>query len=184
MRFTFCTVLAVAVGLANASPPTATTDKGIYAGEHLPTFNQDRFIGIRYAQVPTGSLRFRPPKPLNESWSGQRTAVDYGNSCYAFGPYTDNAHLTQSEDCLTLNIVRPCGHKGKKLPVGVWIRKQLYTLEIRTEIKCNATQLTLNQLSQQTVEDLLKACHSETYIICLIRFSNLSKVVLQSLPFP
>ena len=130
MKLKFYTVLAVAVGLANASSPTATTKNGIYAGEHLPTFNQDMFIGIRYAQVPTGSLRFRPPKALNESWSGQKTAVDYGNSCYAFGVYTDNDHLTQSEDCLTLNIVRPSGYEGKKLPVGVWIRKQSYILEI------------------------------------------------------
>ncbi|KAI9286940.1 cholinesterase [Umbelopsis sp. AD052] len=111
----------MAVGLANASPPTAATEKGIYAGEHLPTFNQDMFIGIRYAQVPTGSLRFRPPRPLTKSWSGQKTAVNYGNSCYSSEPNTDNAFLTQSEDCLTLNIVRPSGYEGKKLPVGVWI---------------------------------------------------------------
>ncbi|KAI8582003.1 hypothetical protein K450DRAFT_197391 [Umbelopsis ramanniana AG] len=124
MRFTFCAVLAVAVGLVNASPPTAMTEKGIYAGEHLPTFNQDMFIGIRYAQVPTGSLRFRPPQPLTKSWSGQKTAVNYGNSCYSSEPNTDNRFIKQSEDCLTLNIVRPSGYEGHKLPVGVWILQQ------------------------------------------------------------
>lgn len=115
-------------GFAAAASPTAKVKNGTYVGAHLPTFNQDMFIGIPYAQVPTGDLRFKPPASLNTSWSDQKSAQDYHNSCYAFGPYTDNDGTTQSEDCLTLNIVRPAGNSGSKLPVGVWIRE--YTANI------------------------------------------------------
>ncbi|OZJ04896.1 hypothetical protein BZG36_02513 [Bifiguratus adelaidae] len=93
---------------------------GTLVGKHLDGFNQDIFIGIPYAQPPTGELRFAPPQPLNSAW-GSRKAVKYGNSCYAFGPYTDNDGFVQSEDCLTLNIVRPSGYENQALPVGVWI---------------------------------------------------------------
>ncbi|KAJ2964213.1 hypothetical protein NQZ79_g849 [Umbelopsis isabellina] len=123
MKAFFYTSLVALTGLATAASPTAKIKNGTYVGTHLPTFNQDMFIGIPYAQVPTGKLRFRPPVSLNTSWSDQKSAQEYHNSCYAFGEFTDNDGITQSEDCLTLNIVRPAGNSGGKLPVGVWIRE-------------------------------------------------------------
>ncbi|KAF2019233.1 alpha/beta-hydrolase, partial [Aaosphaeria arxii CBS 175.79] len=57
---------------------------------------------------------------LNETWDGVRDARAYGKLCVGYG--LDQTFYEQSEDCLTLNVVRPANlEEGVKLPVGVWI---------------------------------------------------------------
>ena len=107
--------------------PTAKTRNGTYGGVYLPTWSQDAFLGIPFAQPPTGPLRFRHPQPLNESFSPEiRNATTLGHSCiqYAGNAFTEN----MSEDCLNLNVVRPSRRgstfgtqQDKLLPVLVWI---------------------------------------------------------------
>ena len=99
----------------------------------------DTFNGIPFAQPPTGSLRLKPPKPI-ESPLGAIQAVLQAKSCPQFSMNTDtsvfpveviaklsNIPIFQTitnagEDCLTLNIRRPSGTKpDAKLPVLVWI---------------------------------------------------------------
>ncbi|KOB64817.1 Alpha-esterase, partial [Operophtera brumata] len=57
-------------------------------------------VGCKYAQPPRGSLRFRPPVPL-EPWSGVRDALEEGAVCphrfMLFDTYKGD------EDCLFLN---------------------------------------------------------------------------------
>ncbi|KAJ5212775.1 secreted lipase [Penicillium cinerascens] len=99
----------------------------------------DNFNGIPFAQSPTGSLRLKPPKPI-ESPLGAIQAVLPAKSCPQFAMNTDTSDFPVSviaklsnipifqtitnagEDCLTLNIRRPSGTKpDAKLPVLVWI---------------------------------------------------------------
>ena len=80
------------------SAPIVHTLNGTYAGKYLPSFNQDVFLGMPYAQPPIGDLRFRWPRELNSSWPGVRQAMEYGASCYQYNTRTD-----LSEDCLTIN---------------------------------------------------------------------------------
>ncbi|KAK9341933.1 Alpha/Beta hydrolase protein [Lipomyces starkeyi] len=107
--------------------PQVTIQNGTYEGYYLSSFEQDVFLGIPYAQPPVDELRFRAPVGLTEPWCGIREAKSYGNSCVWTGTYTDNHDLPFSEDCLTLNIVRPSLHgsghsrKNEPLPVAVWI---------------------------------------------------------------
>lgn len=103
------------------SNPRVTAKQGTYAGKHLSSFNQDVFLGIPYAQPPTGPLRFKGPLAVNETWNGDRPATDYGYSCYEWSEASAVHKVSYSEDCLTLNIVRPSGYTGAKLPVGIWI---------------------------------------------------------------
>lgn len=107
--------------LVSGDEPSAKTNQGPYKGLHLPEFNQDAFLGIPYAQPPVGDLRFELAKEVEETWEEARNATDYHNSCYWTGNGFDNEGLPVSEDCLTLNIVRPAGYEHTKLPVGVWI---------------------------------------------------------------
>jgi carboxylesterase type B len=99
-----------------ADSPTATTVNGTYRGQHLTTWDQDAFLGVPFAQPPTGSLRWRWPQSLNESFTDIRDATQQGYSCMQY-----RGNFSMSEDCLNLNVVRPAGNYSKPLPVLVWI---------------------------------------------------------------
>ncbi|KAF2834382.1 alpha/beta-hydrolase [Patellaria atrata CBS 101060] len=102
-----------------SKPPTVKVKNGTYVGVYSAPYEQDFFLGIPYAQPPVGNLRFRTPKSLDERWSGSRNATSYSRECVGYG--SDQWNYETSEDCLYLNVVRPAGHKGKKLPVAFWI---------------------------------------------------------------
>ncbi|ORY25053.1 Alpha/Beta hydrolase protein [Naematelia encephala] len=97
--------------------PTVTVVNGTYVGVHLPSLQQDIFLGIPFAQPPIGDLRLAPPASLNSSWSDTRSATTYGPGCVGSTPSS-----TTSEDCLHINVVRPANVSGQdKLPVLFWI---------------------------------------------------------------
>ncbi|KAJ9137868.1 Carboxylic ester hydrolase [Pleurostoma richardsiae] len=127
-------LLSISCSLSNASPsrwpikrdstqsPTVAIKNGSYYGLYLPTYDEDLFLGMPYAQPPTGDLRFRVPQPLNSSWTGTKNATQYSPECIGYG--SDDWVLGNyvSEDCLTVNVVRPSGvSQGDDLPVAVWI---------------------------------------------------------------
>ena len=127
------TVLAVASPAAGATasasalsqPPTSQgagrvvvhTADGALRG--IRAHEVDSFLGIRYAQPPTGNLRWVPPKPV-QPWKGVRSAKAYGNRCPA--PPSGNGPQSLTEDCLFLNVQRPATTRSHgRLPVYVWI---------------------------------------------------------------
>ena len=111
--------------------PTVAVRNGSYFGVHLNNYQQDIFLGIPFAQPPVGDLRLRVPVSLNTSWTGVRNATEYSPACFGYGEDTEfGAGNYCSEDCLTLNVVRPSGHGNKKLPVGVWIYGLVHTFGI------------------------------------------------------
>ncbi|KAJ1337383.1 acetylcholinesterase [Microdochium nivale] len=134
MRFLFNAAVGLVVlpGLAVlASPascaPVATVRNGTYVGVRLPSFHQDAFLGIPYAQDTGGENRFRVPQALNTSWSGIRTANNYSHACPDPTPADDGLY-GMSENCLSINVVRPTKKKSDKalLPVAVWIHGGSY----------------------------------------------------------
>jgi acetylcholinesterase len=85
---------------ASALQPVVKSKAGIYRGRYLPEFEQDLFLGVKYAPKP---VRFTPaqlakdtPLLIKQGWT------------------------TLGEDCLHLNIVVPRTEE-KKLPVLLWI---------------------------------------------------------------
>ncbi|KAJ7836724.1 Alpha/Beta hydrolase protein [Mycena leptocephala] len=96
---------------------------GTVHGVDLPQFNQSLFLGIPYAQPPVGVLRLRPPRSINASF-GNLDATAYGPHCWSqfTTGFDDNSGFNNSEDCLTLNVIRPTAVSEKSLvPVVVWI---------------------------------------------------------------
>ncbi|KAH0826194.1 alpha beta-hydrolase [Lanmaoa asiatica] len=102
-----------------------------------------RFVGIKYAESPSGVNRFQPPIPLQVSSDTVRTALEYGPFCaqvnssfFAIScgltalqaPDADNGHvLYTTEDCLQLNVYSPVATGGAspitvpRLPVMFFI---------------------------------------------------------------
>lgn len=116
------------------------SDKSIY----------QRFTRIPYALPPTGDLRWRRPQPLPEDFSFDARNGQPGDYT-TFGPvcpqpeYGHGAALLQndsaaaepdrkeSEDCLYLNIWRPCGEPpASGWPVQFFIRLVSLPPKVRT----------------------------------------------------
>jgi carboxylesterase type B len=108
------------------SSPTVTIINGTLQGVTSSVWGTDHFLGIPFAQPPTGSLRFNLPRPINETWQSVLNATAFGPFCinYQLGLPVDPADISyaQSEDCLTINVIRPTGTTtASALPVLVWI---------------------------------------------------------------
>lgn len=114
--------LALAQSETDSCEPSVDLANGTYVGVSNEHYAQEFFLGIPYAQPPTGSLRFASPKPLTEAFEEPRDATAYGNSCIGYGADTLGLDTPLSEDCLNLNVVRPEGTQpGDDLPVGIWV---------------------------------------------------------------
>ncbi|KAH6867605.1 para-nitrobenzyl esterase [Thelonectria olida] len=94
------------------------------------------FLGVPFAEPPTGSLRFMPPQK-KMSVGGRIDATKIGPNCPQY-PLTKERYPSVftydtpwlqpygpwSEDCLTLNIwapYKPQGTNGDPLPVIIWM---------------------------------------------------------------
>jgi len=107
-----------------AAPTTAAPRvqivNGTLEGVHSDQYNQDFFLGIRYAQPPVGELRYQVALAPNTSFDGVVDAKEYSLFCVGYG--SDSDGHPQSEDCLALNVVKPTSiAKGTLLPVATWI---------------------------------------------------------------
>ena len=92
----------------------ATVDAGVLRGE--AEGGTLAFRGIPFAAPPVGPLRFRAPTPA-KPWTDVREAKTFGPACPQ--RHRDGG-LSQSEDCLTLNVWKPAAKTGP-LPVLVFI---------------------------------------------------------------
>ncbi|POM75165.1 Triacylglycerol Lipase [Phytophthora palmivora] len=122
IQFSFATVVILLASVSAADPPTVAIKNGSYYGVYQETYDQDLFLGMPYAQPPVGDLRFRNPESLNTTWSEVKNATEYSPECYGYGSDQWVLGNIISEDCLTINVVRPSGIAyDAKLPVGFWI---------------------------------------------------------------
>ncbi|CAK5270426.1 unnamed protein product [Mycena citricolor] len=130
-------LLALAIPGAIAAP-SVKLDNGTFTGK-TPSLRTEGFYGIPFAQPPVGDLRFRLPV-ANSPYTGTHNATAFGLSCpqqaIALPILTGLPQqvidtvvnsifglvFPASEDCLTINVIRPAGTPaGAKLPVVAWI---------------------------------------------------------------
>ncbi|KAF8322026.1 alpha/beta-hydrolase [Clavulina sp. PMI_390] len=116
-----CT-LSILIGLTSVSaqaPTVSLTSNTTVVGSRN-AYGLEQFLGIPYAQPPLGELRFAKPLPIHNHSSTSVDATAYGPVCMQA---PTNFNVSQmSEDCLSINIVRPGGvNMTSKLPVMVWV---------------------------------------------------------------
>ncbi|KIJ59046.1 hypothetical protein HYDPIDRAFT_118871 [Hydnomerulius pinastri MD-312] len=128
---------AVASPLQERAPPTVVLDDATVTG--VSSGSVSKFLGIPFAQPPTGNLRFQLPQTI-PAYNASFSATAFGPSCpqqaielpLPSGLAAETLdYLTNTiynlvtpaaEDCLTLNIVTPAdATSDSKLPVVVWI---------------------------------------------------------------
>jgi len=88
------------------------------------------FKGIPFAAPPVGENRWRAPQPAAD-WEGVLQCHDFGPIAMQAKPglnreniysreWNVDPEITQSEDCLQLNVWTPAKSADEKLPVYVW----------------------------------------------------------------
>ncbi|KAM6485690.1 alpha/beta-hydrolase [Trichoderma sp. SZMC 28011] len=120
---------AASINCPPSNTPAVKVKNGTVVGKYNAHYQQDLFLGIPYAKPPIQDLRFTRPQHLTEKWTGPKQATEYGPYCYGFNVglvgYDTNTTNPSSEDCLTINVVRPHNYRhewaSKGLPVLVWV---------------------------------------------------------------
>ncbi|WP_374009828.1 carboxylesterase/lipase family protein [Leifsonia sp. LS-T14] len=107
--------------------------------------------GIRYAEPPTGRLRWRGPVPA-APWVGVAEAVRFGPAA----PQRPNPSVPlapgepggprMDEDCLFLNVVRPSAAPadGRPRPVMVWLHGGAYALGASSQLVYRGDRLVVD----------------------------------------
>lgn len=107
---------------------TIQTKQGQIEGKLSQDGRTRLFLGVPYAEPPTGPLRFQRPQE-KRPWPGVLPCQDFGPRCpqadlasmdFYGKEFYDDMVPPCSEDCLYLNIWAPAQSKGK-LPVLFWI---------------------------------------------------------------
>ena len=120
MKIAFLWLLTVGIRSRFCSgQPRVQAPTGTFVG-NTSIADLDQFLGIPYAQPPIANLRFANPLPARSSPHETIDATAYGPGCSQLKYFTEYNGL--SEDCLTLNVIRPKGTtRDAALPVMFWI---------------------------------------------------------------
>lgn len=118
-------LLIIGVDAADV-PPKITSTAGIFAGsiQKYGPYSVAQYLGIPYAEPPTGQYRFQNPRP-KPPMTQEFNATIFGPACPTTDPLKFRGAYTVpfDEDCLSINVYIPATITATPhdLPVMVWI---------------------------------------------------------------
>lgn len=101
LLLTHAILCAGAAAVSTAGPQVALTS-GTFVGTTSVLNGTDRWLGIPFAQHPTGVLRFKAPVPIAQPSPDIQQAVVFGSACPQVPSNILGAPM--AEDCLFLNV--------------------------------------------------------------------------------
>ncbi|KAG6816645.1 hypothetical protein H0H87_004391 [Tephrocybe sp. NHM501043] len=144
LRFPLVTILIVPSVLASTTSSLTSflevpLKSGVHRGVSTPQ-GIEKWLGIRYAQAPTGARRFKAPVAVTSASSKVVNASVFGNACPQ--PPSNQLGAPLAEDCLFLNVFRPERTSSTAaLPVLVWIHGGAYTTGAASEAQYDPTRI-------------------------------------------
>ncbi|KAF7290221.1 Carboxylic ester hydrolase [Mycena indigotica] len=121
MALSLLVLLAILSSGCAIPAPSVTLGRTTVVGRAIPEFQQEFFGGLPYALPPIGPRRLSPPVLTTQLNVETFDASEYGFSCVQL-PQEQGVPLeNMSEDCLTINILRPADlPRNALLPVMFW----------------------------------------------------------------
>ena len=111
-RVFICVILVVGIrgfivpdGLKTVSSPVGNIT-GFSSISDNGKFRLNKFLGIPYAEPPTGDRRFAKPIP-KAKFTSAFDATQFGDTCLQLDVIFKHPAVKRSEDCLVLNIYSP-----------------------------------------------------------------------------
>lgn len=137
MRLRYLLIALLAAACSQGAPPhvadptTARTPAAGPVTGFAGAAGEHAWLGIPYAQPPTGERRWRAPQPA-APWTTSRAALSFGAPCPQYaselgGVPGPTGSVVGDEDCLFLNVYAPrfaadeVPGDAQRLPVMLWI---------------------------------------------------------------
>jgi para-nitrobenzyl esterase len=107
-----------------AEPTSLTSDVELAGGPIHGSARDENgvlsFKGLPFAAPPVGTLRWKPPQPV-QPWKDVRDATEFGARCWSAPVSWPYRPIAQSEDCLMLNVWTAARNPDERRPVMVFI---------------------------------------------------------------
>uniref|UniRef100_A0A914PUA6 Carboxylic ester hydrolase n=1 Tax=Panagrolaimus davidi TaxID=227884 RepID=A0A914PUA6_9BILA len=141
--------IAVTLTKSNVNP-IVTTEYGKIEGINYETpngFKTEMFLGIPFAKPPINELRFEKPLPPTP-WTSTLHAKSLKSRC---ATYPDIMTSDGSEDCLTLNIIKPAAPSDDPsgYSVMVWIHGGAFV--VGSAVDYNHTETAERMVSHEII---------------------------------
>ena len=101
--FTVAIIHAAFAAHSGGLPLIVSLTSGRFQGAASTANETEQWLGIPFAQPPTGLRRFKPPMAITSPSNTIRNATKFGNVCPQL-PSAKTVGAPMSEDCLVLNV--------------------------------------------------------------------------------
>ncbi|CAD6885671.1 unnamed protein product [Tilletia controversa] len=134
----------------NSNVLVSTPKRGTFRGIKMDSIGQDQFLGVRYVRPITSANRFQRASYLGDDIAAViHDAISVGPACIQ-PPTSSLPASAMSEDCLTMQIIRPQGiSSSSPVPVLVFFHGGGWSRGVSSNDIYNGTKLVAASVQQK-----------------------------------